>query len=224
MRSLSDHIKGVAIPARTRSIFLAGALVAGLAGCASTAPPAGPQAFSQALAASARQGNPRAELNYGVLLMQAAHSRRQRAAAVRWIQRAASANLASAQDRLGWLYLRGEGVRQSTVLALTWIRRAARRGAPAAQLQLGNLYSAGVLVPLDRVRAYYWYAIAARTTSPNVHIDNLAQVHAFAARKRQRLAAWLSPARRARIALRVANWRALPSVPYSGMVRLAFAG
>ena len=210
--------------ARLRYALLGFVLAASLAGCAVTRPYSRPPEFSQALAASAREGNPRAELNLGVLLLQQAHSRQQRFAAARWVRRAAIGNLALAQDRLGLLYLRGDGVRQNTALALKWITGAARRGAPAAQLQLGHLYAAGVLVPMDRLRAYYWYAVAAPTVSPDIHVDNIAQVHAFARRHCQRLATWISPARRARIARRAALWRAVPSVPYSGVVQLAPAG
>ena len=221
MKNRSHDLTVALVAGRLRDALLGGVLAMSLTGCAVTRSYSRPPAFSQALAASARAGNPRAELNLGILLMQHAHSRRRRSAAARWIRRAAIGNLASAQDRLGLLYLRGEGVRQNTALALKWITGAARRGAPAAQLQLGHLYAAGVLVPLDRVRAYYWYAVAARTASSDIRIENIAQVHAFAWRHCQRLATWISPAQRALITRRAEVFRAVPSVPYSGVVQLA---
>lgn len=189
-----------------------------LAGCATTR--SSPAPIAPALRAAARAGNPRAQFRLGVLLMRRGHSRRRLAAGVAWIRRAARGNLAVAQDRLGRLYLAGEGVQQNTTLALRWIGEAARRGAPAAQLQLGDFYAAGAYVPLNRARAYYWYSVAAKPGQGAMDIYNIAQVRAFARRRRAAIGVSLSPARRARIARRVAAWRARPSVPYRGFIPL----
>jgi len=146
-----------------------------------------------------------------------------RAAGVIWIQRAADQDLAVAQDRLGLMYLYGDGVEQNTSLGLEWIRKAAERGAPAAQMQLGNLYSNanGNLVPLDDAEAYYWYSIAAKPVTPDVHIYNIDQVRDLAQQHARAVAPTLTDAQRAAIDQRVLIWAPTPSVPYSGIVRLA---
>jgi len=145
------------------------------------------------------------------------------AAAVIWIQRAADQNLALAQDRLGLMYLHGDGVEQNTSLGLEWIRKAAERGAPAAQMQLGNLYSNanGNLVPLDEAEAYYWYSIAAKPVTSDVHIYNIAHVRDLAHEHARAVAPTLTDVQRAAIDRRVLTWAPTPSVPYSGVVQLA---
>jgi hypothetical protein len=188
-----------------------------LAGCATTPQPA---PIEQALAASARQGNPMAELNLGVRILVRAHTSQDRAQGVMWIRRAADANLAMAQDRLGSMYLNGIEVPQDTATALQWLQRAAKRGAPASQLKLGELYAVGALLPVDKAKAYYWYSVAAKPTRSDVTIFNIYQVRAYANIRAQALAASLTPAERAAVDQQVAAWTTVSSVPYSASVML----
>lgn len=81
-----------------------------LAGCAS-APPK-PRPPGPALIAAAHQGNPMAEVNLGLRMLARASTSSERQAGAVWIERAAQANLAMAQARLGNLYLSGTGVRK----------------------------------------------------------------------------------------------------------------
>jgi TPR repeat protein len=177
--------------------------------------------INQALAASARQGNPRAELALGGQILARARTPDERQAGIGWIRQAAEADLASAQNRLGWMYLNGNGVPQDTATALHWLQRAAKHGAPSAQLRLGQLYATGDLVPLDKAKAYYWYSVAAKPARSDVTIFNIQQVRHFARRDAQAFAESLTPAERAAADQQVAAWTTTPGVPYSGSVLLA---
>ena len=188
-----------------------------LAGCAATPQPA---PIEQAIAASANQGNPVAELNLGVRILVRARTARDRTTAVMWIRRAADANLAMAQDRLGSMYLNGIEVPQDTATAIDWLQRAAKRGAPAAQLKLGQLYAVGELLPVDKAKAYYWYSVAAKPTHSDVTIFNINQVRAYASIRARALGASLTPAERASMDQQIGAWTTIASVPYSTSVML----
>jgi hypothetical protein len=200
------------------TFWAASAVLAALAVAACATAPRLPP-INQALSASAQQGNPRAEFDLGNQILVRAHSRGDREAGVGWIRQAADANLASAQNRLGVIYLTGsDDVPQDTATALQWLNRAARRGAPAAQLRLGQLYATGVLVPLDKTKAYYWYSVAAKPTPSDVTIINIKQVRRFARTTAGALADSLTRAERASADQQVAAWATVPSVPYSASV------
>lgn len=196
---------------------LAALLALVLAGCAGTPQPA---PIEEAIAAAARQGNPVAELNLGVRILVRAHTSQDRTTGVMWIRRAADANLAMAQDRLGSMYLNGIEVPQDTVTAIAWLQRAARRGAPASQLKLGQLYAVGALLPVDKSKAYYWYSVAAKPAHSDVTIFNIDQVRVYARTRAEALASSLTPGERASVDQQVASWTTVSSVPYSASVML----
>lgn len=161
-----------------------------------------------------------AQFALGLRILAQAHTPREQARAIAWIKRAASENLAIAQDRLGWMYLTGRDLPQNTSRALVWLQRAAARGAPAAQMQLGQLYAVGAVVPVDKAKACFWYSIAAKPVQSDVTIFNIDQVRFEARRKADVLADALTPAERAVIDQQVAAWTPVSSYPYSGTVRL----
>lgn len=189
-----------------------------LPGCASQPRPID---TPRAVLRAASQGNPRSELNTGLDLLarsrtESKHAARDRAAGVKWIQRAARGNLAIAQTWLGRMYLNGDAVPQNTALALKWLHRGAARGAPAAQMLLGNLYAAGRAVPLDDAQAYYWYSVAAKPVLSDVNITNIDEVRAIARRRVSVVAAALTPVERSAVDRQIAAWQPMPSVPYNG--------
>lgn len=169
-------------------------------------------------ASVALQGNPRTEFSRGLSIMRHVPTAQGRAAGFRWIRRAARGNLAVAQDRLGLMYLYGEGVKKNVPHALRWIRRAAECGAAAAQMQLGNFYASGTSVPRSDSKAYYWFRVAAKPVGSSMTIYNIAQVRAIARRRADDIAGRLTSAERAAVDQRVATWMPTPSVPYSGLV------
>lgn len=79
-----------------------------------------------------------------------------------WFQRAATAGDRIAQNWMGVMLERGEGVRQSAVQAANWYRRAAFQGDANAEYNLGRLYEEGKGVEKDPAQAEQWYEKAAR--------------------------------------------------------------
>ena len=64
---------------------------------------------------------------------------------------------AAAQNLLGELCMKGQGVRQDFKAAAEWFRKSADQGHPPAEFNLATLYEAGQGVPLDYTRAVEWY-------------------------------------------------------------------
>ena len=68
---------------------------------------------------------------------------------------------ADAQQTLGNLYYKGEGVQQDYAEALMWYRKAADQGLAASQNMLGVMYDKGEAVPQNFSEAVKWYRKAA---------------------------------------------------------------
>lgn len=62
-----------------------------------------------------------------------------------------------AQNNLGLLYEKGEGVSQDHQKAIFWYRKSAEQGNPIAQFNLGYSYANGRGVPKDLEKALSWY-------------------------------------------------------------------
>ncbi len=107
----------------------------------------------------------------------------------------ARAGEVEAQVALAGLYIAGQGTRADAAEALRWYRLAAEQGDAVAQLNLGDLLSRGIGAARDPVGAYVWFALAA------------AQGRRWPARRRDEIAAELSPAQRAEAEARLAAWR-----------------
>jgi TPR repeat protein len=78
------------------------------------------------------------------------------AEAQKWFRLAADQGNPRAEDRLGWIYLRGNGVPQDYTEAAKWFRRAAGHGSLDAMTRLGNLYREGKGVPKDPDESRRW--------------------------------------------------------------------
>lgn len=68
---------------------------------------------------------------------------------------------ATAQDKLGVMYAKGQGVQQDYATAVAWFRKAAAQGSAIAQENLGVMYSNGWGVPQDDASAAFWFRKAA---------------------------------------------------------------
>ena len=68
---------------------------------------------------------------------------------------------ALAQNYLGMMYSKGQGVPQDYAAAMTWYRKAAEQGSARAKNNLGIMYSLGQGVPQDYAAAMTWYRKAA---------------------------------------------------------------
>ncbi len=66
-----------------------------------------------------------------------------------------------AQNKMGVLYVLGEGVPQDYTEAVKWYRLAAEQGEAAAQYNLGLMYNNGQGVPQDYTEAVRWFRLGA---------------------------------------------------------------
>lgn len=87
--------------------------------------------------------------------------RRDPARAAYWFELAAIQGNAYAEQRLGDLYERGEGVPANLKVAFDWRLAAARRGNGKAQRELGRMYQDGAGVGKSIEQAIYWWQRAA---------------------------------------------------------------
>jgi TPR repeat protein len=65
-----------------------------------------------------------------------------------------------AQDWLGYMYAKGNGVPQDYVEAVKWYRMAAEKNLGQAQYDLACMYAEGKGVPKDAVQAHMWANLA----------------------------------------------------------------
>jgi TPR repeat protein len=67
----------------------------------------------------------------------------------------------SAQNRIGEMFARGEGVVQDHKQSVYWLTKASEQGNISAQNYLGSIYFVGKIVPQDHKKAVYWWQKAA---------------------------------------------------------------
>ncbi len=91
----------------------------------------------------------------------AAYQRGDYETALRELRPLANQGNANAQNNLGRMYARGEGVPRDDAEAVRWFRKAAERGYAKAQYNLGTMYHKGEGVPQDHAEAVRWYRKAA---------------------------------------------------------------
>jgi TPR repeat protein len=109
----------------------------------------------------AKQGDPAASFNLGVMYDQGQGFGRDAARAIELYRVAAEKGYAPAQFNLGASYHQGQGVKQDAAEAAKWWRRAAEQGFLQAQYNLGTLYYYGQGVPKDLKEAAHWFRLAA---------------------------------------------------------------
>jgi len=91
----------------------------------------------------------------------AANKRGDYATALRLLRPLAKADHHAAQNSLGAMYGRGQGVRQDYAEAVKWYRKAAEHGNAEAQDNLGIMYASGNGVRQDNIEAHKWFSLAA---------------------------------------------------------------
>ena len=109
----------------------------------------------------AEHGDPKSQLELGVLYALGRGVPQDYAQAAVWYRRAADQGDAEARCGLGSLYEHGHGVQQDYGLAAVWYRRAADQGFAYAQEALGSLFELGRGVNKDYGQAADWYRRAA---------------------------------------------------------------
>jgi tetratricopeptide (TPR) repeat protein len=84
--------------------------------------------------------------------------------ALRWLRKSAAQDNPDAQNEVGRMYEKGEGVTRNYVAAAAWYRKAAEHvpdfgGASQGRNNLAMLYMNGLGVPKDYVKAYMWLSL-----------------------------------------------------------------
>ena len=119
-----------------------------------------------------------------------------------------------AQEVLGFMYARGEGIPADDASAYYWFTLAADAGRTEAQFQLGRIYRDGAGVPRDSKTALYWFGRAAQQGSHDamnaageiylgrydIHVDYAAAL------ARINLAGRLTPVQVQMASVRAQNW------------------
>ena len=108
----------------------------------------------------AAAGDAEAQYRMGLMARFGWGMERDPAAAVRWLQQAASQNHPHAQAELGTMYRLGRGVAENPQEAARLLTAAAHSGVGIAQLAIGRMYRDGVGVPRDLIEAYAWFSAA----------------------------------------------------------------
>ena len=81
--------------------------------------------------------------------------------AAKWLKLAANNGHADAQNLLGHMYLKGEGVSRDLIVAVKCFRMAAELGHAEAQCALGECFWAGKGTQINYAEAYEWFLKAA---------------------------------------------------------------
>ena len=102
----------------------------------------------------------------------AAYERGDYATALREFRPLAEQGAAAAQNNLGVMYKKGQGVPQDYASAVKWYRKAAKQGYALALNNLGTMYGNGQGVPQDYVQAHVWFNLAASRLPPGKDRDD----------------------------------------------------
>jgi TPR repeat protein len=122
------------------------------------------------------------------------------AASVDSLKKRAAQGDAEAQNNLGVMYRKGQGVPQDYAEAAKWYRQPAAQGDAKAQLNLGIMYAKGRGVAHDDVQAYTWFDLAAANVTTKPHHDK-------AVKARDTLAARMTPAQIAEAPKLAREWK-----------------
>jgi TPR repeat protein len=95
----------------------------------------------------------------------AAHNKSDYATALRLLRPLANQGNADAQNNLGVMYSKGQGVPQNYAEAAKWFRLAADQGRAVAQFNLGLKYDKGDGVPQNYAEAMKWLSPTADVPS-----------------------------------------------------------
>lgn len=111
--------------------------------------------------ALAREKNPEAEYQLGLILVRGLGMAKNYSEGLRWFHLAADQGHAEAQFNVGAMYDFGWGAARSDAEALKWYRLAASQGSANGEASLGLMYLQGRGVAQDYAEAARWYGLAA---------------------------------------------------------------
>jgi len=115
---------------------------------------------------AAERGDRLAQFNYAMMLIAGEGVTANVDEGLRWLKRAAGANMSHAQYVYGRMLDDGEFVARNPVEAHRWFLKAARQGHVQAELALANQFLDGRGTPRDNRQAFVWYKQAADAGEP----------------------------------------------------------
>ncbi|WP_269508659.1 tetratricopeptide repeat protein [Burkholderia sp. IMCC1007] len=115
---------------------------------------------------AAERGDRLAQFNYAMMLITGVGVTANVEEGLRWLRRAANANMSHAQYVYGRMFDDGEFVSRNPAEAHRWFLRAAKQGHVQAELSLANQFLDGRGTPRDNRQAFTWYKLAADAGEP----------------------------------------------------------
>ncbi|WP_321900434.1 tetratricopeptide repeat protein [Burkholderia cepacia] len=115
---------------------------------------------------AAERGDRLAQFNYAMMLLTGEGVTANVDEGLRWLKRAADANMSHAQYVYGRMLDDGEFVARNPAEAHRWFLRAAKQGHVQAALSLANQFLDGRGTPRDNRQAFTWYKQAADAGEP----------------------------------------------------------
>ena len=161
---------------------------------------------------AAASGFAPAQFRLGTLYSKGVGVQRDAAAAKRWYTKAAEAGNARAAHNLAVLFAEPVGEAPDYVEAAKWFRKAAEFGVRDSEFNLAILYARGLGVDQDFRRSWLWFSLAA------------AQGDVDAAKKRDEIAAKLTPDALAAAADDLAKFKVSKSDPAANEVAAPIGG
>ncbi|WP_322065612.1 tetratricopeptide repeat protein [Burkholderia ubonensis] len=115
---------------------------------------------------AAERGNRLAQFNYAMMLITGEGVTANVEEGLRWLRRAADANMSHAQYVYGRMLDDGDFVARNPAEAHRWFLKAAKQGHVQAELSLANQFLDGRGTPRDNRQAFVWYKQAADAGDP----------------------------------------------------------
>ncbi|KVZ12996.1 hypothetical protein WT99_02720 [Burkholderia stagnalis] len=115
---------------------------------------------------AAERGDRLAQFNYAMMLITGEGVTANVDEGLRWLKRAADANMSHAQYVYGRMFDDGEFVARNPAEAHRWFLKAAKQGHVQAELSLANQFLDGRGTPRDNRQAFAWYKQAADAGEP----------------------------------------------------------
>lgn len=119
------------------------------------------EAARRLLKPEAENGDPEAQVKYGLILAKGLGTERDPAAAFKWFQKAADQGNVEAFYCMGVAYDVGDAGKQDFRSAAEWYRKAAERGFAKAEFNLGHMYLRGQGVDQEILAGRFWILRAA---------------------------------------------------------------
>ena len=110
---------------------------------------------------AAEKGDPKAQLNLGLLYDQGLGVDQDYTEAAKWYRSSALQGVQLAMLNLASLHFEGLGVSQSDTEAFGWYEKAALAGNPTAQYNLSVMFEEGLGTETDPIKAMAWLDLAA---------------------------------------------------------------